>query len=319
MFLMMNPLLHAANTYLHYRGGKHVGLAGFISVILAICIILIWPKYIQPIINFTGINRVAEDMGIVVDGFSGGAVTAYNVFIIYVFGCIFLSLFVGLGLLTYVYGSTILRTKFGYVLIGILIFIPLSPILIWYVISKSFEISKVQKKCIKNPEQYQEEQRLKKNSDIINYLIRTTEKDRETNQLRKNDGMRYLHRLPSKQASNFLVGITFNREAVLLFPRPFGINIYGTKDRFIGVPLQFQKFIASQHDPYGVKTDSPQHYYIRHGDTIKQWKSEDIETVLLPSKIYDIQLFLRGFIKSELYKDYIHRAHSHYIMNLEQN
>lgn len=315
--IVMTSLLHAANIYLHYRGGKHVGLAGLIGVIVAIIVISIWPKYIQPIINFTGLNHVAEDMGIVADGFGGAAVTAYNVFIIYLFFCIFFSLIVGIGLLAYVYGSTMLRSKFGSILIGTLIFIPLSPILIWYVVAKSIEINKEKKKAAENPEQYQEEQRLKKNSDIMDYLIRTTEKDGETNQIRKKDAIRYLHRIPSTKESHFLIGITHEREAVLLFPRPFGMNIYGTKNRFIGVPLHFKKFIPVQHDPYGVKLDSPQRYYIKEGEELKQWNPDEIETIVFPKKIYDVQLLLRSFNQSELYKEYVHRACSHFMMNQE--
>lgn len=144
----MTSLLHAANIYLHYRGGKHVGLAGLIGVIVAIIVAIIWPKYIQPLINTIGLNKVAENMGIVGEGFNGGAITAYNIFILYFFFCLAFSLIVGIGLLVFVYGSTMLTGKFGKVLVGLLIFIPLSPILIWYVISKSIEISKERKRTI---------------------------------------------------------------------------------------------------------------------------------------------------------------------------
>lgn len=315
----MTALLHAANIYLHYRGGKHVGLAGLIGVIVAIIIAAIWPKYIQPIVNATGINKVAENMGIVVDGAGGGAITAYNVLMLYLFFCLAFSLVVGIGLLAYVYGSTVLRSKFGAVLIGILLFIPLSPILIWYVIAKSIEVSKEHTKSVENPAEYKEKQRIKKNSDIMDYLIRTTEKDGETNQLRKRDAIRYLHRIPSTKESHFLVGITYNREAVLLFPRPFGIKIYGSESRLIGVPLVFEKFIPMKHDPHGVKTDSPQRYYIKQGkDEEMLWNLDDFEKIVYPKKIYDIQLFLKGFKRSEMYKDYVHRACSHYKMEQEK-
>src|SRR5690606_26769392 len=251
--------------------------------------------------------------------FGGSAATAYNIFIVYLFFCLAFALVIGIGLLAYVYGSTALRTKIGGAAVGVLLFILLSPILIWFVIAKAFELNKEHKSAMENPELYEEEQRLKKNSELMNYLIRTTKKDGETNQLRMQDAIRYLHRIPSTNESNFLVGITKDREAVLLFPRPFGTVIYGTVHRFIGVPLTFETFVPAKHDPYGVNlNNNPEKYYIKHKNELMQWTVYDIETFLYPKKVYDLKRFLDTFNESDIYKEYVHTACTHYSLNKDK-
>lgn len=237
----MNSIFQVANTYFHYRGGKHVGLAGMVGVIVTVFIILIWSDWIQPVVNFIGLDKVAESAGITVEGVGGPAITAYNVFILYLFGCLAFLLMVGMGLLIYVYGSVALRSKFGGVLVGVLIFIPLSPMLIWIVVAKSRKISKQQKRVVAESDT-KNSPPLKKHNELIDYLIHTEEKERESNEISKEDAIRYLHRLPSTKEYRYLIGITNNKEIVLLFPRPFNVIVYGTNHRLLGITLSFRKF-----------------------------------------------------------------------------
>lgn len=317
----MNGLLEAANIYLHYRGGKHVGLAGLVGVIVAIIIAIIWFDWIQPVINFFGLNKVANDMGIVVEGIGGTSATAYNVLILYLFFCLGFSLVVGIGLLMFVYGSTALQTSFGGTLVGVTLFIIFSPILIWFTISKIIELNKEGKKASVNSVSKasvsnNDKQRVSKYKGLMDYLVRTTEKDGKTNKVRKRDAVHYLHQIPSEEENRFLIGITNDKEPVLLFPRPFGTVVFGTVHRLLGVPLIFEEFIPMKHDPHGVGGHSnPHRYYMRYGEELKQWEMSEIEVFIYPKEIHDVQRVLKDFSKDKVYSNYVSKIHEHYNMN----
>jgi len=293
----MNSIFQVASTYLHYRGGKHVGIAGIVGVIVTIFVIFIWSDWIQPVINFVGLDKAAESIGITGQGVGGSAITAYNVIILYLFGCLAFSLLVGIGLLIYVYGSVALRSKFGGILVGVILFILLSPILIWIVVAKSRRINKQHKSPLEKSETLKDSLPLKKGNDLMDYLIHTEEKDGKSNVISKEDAIRYLHRLPSTKEYRYLIGITYNKEVALLFPRPFNVIIYGTNHRLLGITLSFEKYIPMKHDPYGVNGSSnPDCFYMREEEELKQWEIEEIETFLYSEPIYDI--YCRFEIKS---------------------
>lgn len=312
----MNSILEVANIYLHYRGGKHVGLAGLVGLIVAILIAVMWNDWFQPIINFIGLNRVANNMGIIVDGAGGAAVTTYNVIILYLFFCLTFSLFLGIGLVFFVYGSTALTTNFGATVVGIVIFVVLSPVLIWFVFARDKELEEQRKLAKENPEAFKEEQRLKRNKDLMDYLIRTKEKDGKTNRIKKEHAIQYLHRVPSLEDNHFLIGITYDREPVLLFPRPFGTTIYGTIHQLIGVTLTSEKFIPMLHDPHDVQRHiNPECFYMMYGKELKQWNVNEMEELIYPKEILDVQRVLTNFNKQKVYEDYVAMVHKHYEIN----
>ncbi|GLO68400.1 MULTISPECIES: hypothetical protein [Oceanobacillus] len=315
----MNSLFEIANIYLHYRGGKHVGLAGLVGVIVAIIVILAWSDWIQPLINFIGLNKVAENIGITVDGVGGSAATTYNVIILYLFFCLAFSLIVGIGLLIYVYGNVALRSKFGSVVLGVILLIALSPILIWVILGQFVHLNKNHKQAKEDPESFWESQRLKKNADLIEYLT-LNEEDGNGNQLTQEVAIRYLHRMPSRKEYRFLIGITYERELVLLFPRPFGVVINGTTYRLMGIPLTFSEFIPMKDDPYGVNgAHNPDRYYMKYEEEVKQWNIQDIEIFLYPSRIYDVHRIISDLPNSMFYRKYIKLVCEHYKLNKERN
>lgn len=307
----MNSLFEVANIYLHYRGGKHVGLAGLIGVLVAIIVILAWNDWIQPVVNFVGLDTVADNIGITVDGPGGAAATAYNVIIIYIFLCIALSLIVGLGLIAFVFGNVALRSNIGGVIIGLLIFTVLSPILIWSVFGKSLKHNKG--KAVRSNGQTVED----KHKDFLDYIWK--EKGNSPS-ISHKEAVRYLHRFPTRGKNEFLVGITRAKEVVLLFPRPFGTVIYGTNHKFIGAPLNYEKFIPNQHDPYGVGgSQNPHCYYVQHEEEVITWNTSDIESILSPEGIPDIQLAANNLSQRLFYKEYADRVKSHYELNKNQD
>ncbi|WP_419893518.1 hypothetical protein [Oceanobacillus kimchii] len=316
----MNSIFQVANTYLHYRGGKHVGLAGIVGVIVTIYIIVIWSDWIQPVVNFIGLDKVVESVGITVEGVGGPAITAYNVFILYLFGCLAFSMIVGISLLIYVFGSVALRSKFGGVLVGVLIFIPLSPMLIWIVVAKSRKISKQQKSALAKSDKSQTPPPLKKQNELMDYLIHTEEKEGESNEVSKEDAIRYLHRLPSTKEYRYLIGITNNKEIVLLFPRPFNVIVYGTNHRLLGITLSFRKFIPMQDDPYGVNgATNPHRFFMKTEEELNQWEIEEIETFLYAKTIYDIDRIINDFPTSRFYRNYVDMVIAHYRMNKDKD
>lgn len=317
----MNSLFEIANIYLHYRGGKHVGLAGLVGVIVAIIVILAWSDWIQPLINFIGLNKVAENIGITVDGVGGSAATTYNIIILYLFFCLAFSLIVGIGLLIYVYGNVALRSKFGSVVLGVILLIALSPILIWVIMGQFIQFNKKQKLAKEDPESFRESQRLKKNADLIEYLTLNNEKDGKVEQqVTQGDAIRYLHRMPTDKEYRFLIGITYEREVVLLFPRPFGVVINGTTYCLMGVPLTFTEFIPMIDDPHGVNgAHNPNRYYMKYGEEVKQWNIQEIEIFLEPSSIYDVHRIISDLPNSMFYRKYIKLVCEHYKLNKERN
>lgn len=297
----MNTLLHFADAALQYFRGKHTGIWGLIGLFVAFMAVAFW-DLIQPIFEFLGVVKFLEKLGLIYEG--APEITFYKIFLaliaLYIFivigGIILLGVFAILMI--------VFQGKFGEKLLLAIIDLVFLPII---GIFNLFELISNLIHRIVDPKGYAERKRISKNYGVIETLKYDHAKDGDDNLLTIEQAKDYLNQLPiigeSKDA--FLIGITYDRDLYILFPKPINLNSFSKAGEYVGEPVNM-KLQVNRDRTKSIISDVPKHEYEISFDVLDKGPKYDLsefEYIVIP-RHQDVKEFLESFSNSELYRMY---------------
>ncbi|MDC3424265.1 DMT family transporter [Aquibacillus sp. 3ASR75-11] len=313
----MNTLLHLADSALQYHRGKQTGLWGLMGIVIAFLVVAFW-DLIQPVFEMLGIVSLLDRMGLIYE--DAPAMTAYRILIAFL--ALYLILIIVGAVLLAVYAAifAISQNKTAHKILKISLYLIFSPVLIVIGLGRLYLHMKDKKWKKEDPHGYAEVKRLEKNRDVIEIMKYEGCEEGKSNILDHKEAYQRLNRLPTEGDHFFLIGVTYDREIYMLFPRPLDIKTSMYSGYILAEKVRVKKYNHLTDKPIGQLEREPISLVCRFIRTDWNPKEMDVlptslsdyEFIIDPKHSEDLIVALKGFATAKPYSLYVYMVQSHY-------